>query len=214
MRPRPPVPHVPQRLSHRSSPACPTPRSCANRSRGVARAAGPEAALEAVPQPKAPPDGERLTFTLADPRASPSRLGAPPSVTPHSPIEDCWPCRRWSEGQVRQAPRQRSSRPEPALWLSAVPRLQVPGRAHARPRDPGSWPDPVSILSRSWWNRSVARDAARDDRPVPEARCARHRDRGRSRPDPAPRLGVSDEADEHVPPNAAIQPACNEEDRR
>jgi hypothetical protein len=60
-------------------------------------------------------------------------------------------------GQEASSGRHRDSgqsRPAPALWLSTMPCLQVPGRAHARPRDPGSWPDLVPILSRSW---SVAR---------------------------------------------------------
>lgn len=58
----------------------------------------------------------------------------------------------WSEGQVRQAPRQRSSSTRSGLWLSTTPRLQAPGRPDARPRDPRvlarSCPDFVAILAR------------------------------------------------------------------
>ena len=42
------------------------------------------------------------------------------------------------------------SRPDPAVGLSPVPHRQASGRAMRGREIPGSWPDPVPVLSRSW----------------------------------------------------------------
>jgi len=56
---------------------------------------------------------------------------------------------RWSKSQARTASRQRPKSTASGPAAVELPHVPGPASAHARPRDPGPWPDPVPILSRS-----------------------------------------------------------------